>query len=150
MRNPLQWAGLLVSALAFGLVGCATPVRIDSEPTGARIEISGSFVGYTPIDVNLSVLHDEVLLSSPGFVSVDGELETTFDQRSLWSLPLFPLLLIPAIRERLHPHYRIQLMPGEGVEQRQVAPAQAETGVEVPAPGAGAEAASEGAAEDGG
>jgi hypothetical protein len=96
------------------LSGCAQAVRIESLPPGARCEIEGSFVGYTPVELHLSSSVRDIRLECDGYRDVTARLHRRFDLRSLGLIPVFPLLCIPRVSTRLEPLYRIELEPGAG------------------------------------
>lgn len=56
------------------LAACDRQVHIDSQPVRARVEINGSFVGYTPLQLHLGSAHRNLRLSSPGYRPIRARL----------------------------------------------------------------------------
>lgn len=106
-------ACLLVCCLIvlLGQAACSRRVLIDSVPPGAAIRIDGRFVGRTPVITRASaaswtMLGARLEARLPGYRTVRGPLDWTYDSRHWWVLTL--LIYPPAQFAHLHPQLHRQ------------------------------------------
>ena len=111
---------VVMFALTLAAAGCSQTVRIDSRPPGARCYLDGDFTGYTPLELDLGSGVRELRLESDGYRPVTGTMRRRFDPRSLYTIALPPLLLLPQVSTRLQARYLVELDPGTQEDDRGV------------------------------
>lgn len=98
--------------------GCSRAVTIVTRPPGARLTIDGSFVGYTPLRLDLGSEANVVRFEYDGRGPVSARLARSWDPGSLLAAVLCPpLLLHPGVRLRLQERYLIDLPAGEDPQE---------------------------------
>ncbi|MFK7927693.1 MAG: PEGA domain-containing protein [Myxococcota bacterium] len=68
-----------------------SPVEIATSKRGARVEVDGELVGYTPVLADLALGDHEVVVSLDGFQSVVTSLDVKQDDRASLDLALIPI-----------------------------------------------------------
>lgn len=111
---------LLLGLLLLLCSGCAHRVRFESEPVPARVYLEDSFVGYTPLELDLGSRVREVRFESAGFRPVSGILRRRFDPRANWMILFLPGYLLPGVTTRLHERYAVTLERGTEPDDRGV------------------------------
>lgn len=71
---------LLASGCATVVTGTTAPVRLNSEPPGARMYVDGEFRGNGPVEVELSRAKDHrITAKQPGYEPTDANLRRSFN-----------------------------------------------------------------------
>lgn len=100
---------LVILFCVVALAACRAPVRIESEPSGARVEIEGHFIGYTPLELDLAADSSDIRIELAGYDTIETRMSRRFDARSLVWIPVLPVLAYPGVSLRIDAVQRFAL-----------------------------------------